>query len=373
MFRDDFLRHVEGGFDFTDKRILVVGGAGSIGSTVTEILFLTAPVALHVIDVNENALADLVRQIRSTIGYADTDFRTICFDPLHPSSDKLITENGPYDIILNFAAVKHVRSEKDPFTLARMFAVNVQLMRKLCYWAELTGAETLFSVSTDKAANPANLMGASKRLMEMVGFTWGGGRFSTARFANVAFSNGSLLKAFWDRLDRGQPLSAPSNIKRFFITHEEAARLCLLEALVGPKHTIAIPRAPGEIELTSFIDVARNVLASRGYEPLLCESEEEARATRPANGKWPCFFFESDTSGEKPFEEFIAEGEELIVSPFEEIGLIGKLIQPDAAALERVLAIDPITMSKEEVINRVADVVPGFDHVETGKNLDQRM
>lgn len=374
VFAVDWHRYTEH-FDLavSDRRILVVGGAGSIGSAVTEILFRTGPAVLHVLDVNENALADLVRQIRSTVGYATTDFRTICYDPLHPGSNQLIQQNGPYDIILNFAAVKHVRSEKDPFTLSRMFAVNVQLMHRLTQWAEATGAQTLFSVSTDKVANPANLMGASKRLMEMVGFTYGGGRFSTARFANVAFSNGSLLKAFWDRLDRGQPLSAPSNIKRFFITHEEAARLCLLEALAGPKGTIAIPRAPGEIELTSFVNVATNVLASRGYEPLLCESEEEARATKPSNGKWPCYFFESDTSGEKPFEEFIAEGEELVESPFEEISLIGKLVTPDPGALEAVLEIDPITMPKEEVVNRVADVVPEFHHIETGKNLDQRM
>lgn len=354
-------------------RVLVVGGAGSIGGTVSRLLFDLSPRSLHVVDINENALADLVRSVRSGSGYTTGDFQTICFDPLHPGAERFIEDLGPYDIILNFAAVKHVRSEKDAFTLSRMFAVNLQLMKRLCDWAQVCGAQTLFSVSTDKAANPANLMGASKRLMEMLGFAYGGGRFSTARFANVAFSNGSLLKAFWDRLDQGQPLSAPSNIKRFFITHEEAARLCLLEALIAPKGTIAIPRAPGEIELTSFVDVARNVLASQGYEPLLCESEEEARATKPANGKWPCYFFESDTSGEKPFEEFIAEGEELIDSPFDEIGLIGTLIEPNQAALERVLTIDPITMSKEEVINRVADVVPGFDHVETGKNLDQRM
>ncbi|MDA3950377.1 MAG: polysaccharide biosynthesis protein [Spirochaeta sp.] len=357
----------------SSSRVLVVGGAGSIGSSVVEILFSMVPRALHVVDVNENALADLVREVRSSVGYVDTDFRTICFDPLHPGADNLVKRNGPYDIILNFAAVKHVRSEKDPFTLSRMFAVNMQLMRRLATWAEIAQAETLFSVSTDKAANPANLMGASKRMMEMVGFTYGDGKFSSARFANVAFSNGSLLKAFWDRLDREQPLSAPSNIKRFFITHEEAAHLCLLEALAGPKGTIAIPRAPGEIELTSFVDVATNVLASRGYEPLICDSEEQARRTKPGNGKWPCYFFESDTSGEKPFEEFIAQGEELVDSPFEEISLIGKLIMPDHKALESVLNIDPITMPKEEVVNRVADVVPEFHHIETGKNLDQRM
>jgi len=355
------------------KRILVIGGAGSIGSTVVEILYGLQPNVLNVLDINENGLADLVRQIRSTVGYTATDLRTICFDPLHPEADRFFEQSGPYDIILNFAAVKHVRSEKDAFTLSRMFVVNVQLMRRLARWAEDGNADIIFSVSTDKAANPANLMGASKRLMEMVGFTYGGGRFSTARFANVAFSNGSLLKAFGDRITRGQPLSAPADVRRFFITHREAAHLCLLEALYGKKGTIAIPRAPGEIELTSFVDVATNVLAAHGYEPLRCDSEEEARSIPPSNGKWPCYFFTSDTSGEKPFEEFVASGETLTDSPFEEISLIGNAIRPDRTSLERVLEIDPISMSKHDVVSRVANVVPEFNHIETGKNLDQRM
>ncbi|MCF7939489.1 MAG: polysaccharide biosynthesis protein [Spirochaetales bacterium] len=354
-------------------RILVIGGAGSIGSTVVRILFDLAPKALHVLDVNENALADLVRSLRSSSGYTTEDFLTICYDPLHPDADQFIEAYGPYDIILNFAAVKHVRSEKDPFTLARMLAVNIHLTHRLTRWAKVSGAHTLFSVSTDKAANPANLMGASKRLMEMVGFLHAKDSFSTARFANVAFSNGSLLKAFYDRLEQGQPFSAPSNIKRFFITHQEAARLCLLEALTGPKHTVAIPRAPGEVELTSFVEVAENVLSSRGFKPLLCETEEEARSTTPPKGYWPCYFFESDTSGEKPFEEFIAENESLGESPFAEISLIHRLVEPPANALEAVLKLNPIYSTKEEIVNTIADVVPGFAHVEKGRNLDQRM
>jgi FlaA1/EpsC-like NDP-sugar epimerase len=374
VFSDDYEKHLPAIRSILSKaRVLVIGGAGSIGGTVVRILFDLAPQTLHVLDINENALADLVRGLRSASGYTTENFQTICFDPLHPGADRLVADLGPYDIILNFAAVKHVRSEKDPYTLSRMFAVNVQLMVRLCQWAEVTGAHTLFSVSTDKAANPANLMGASKRIMEMVGFTRGGGLFSTARFANVAFSNGSLLKAFWDRMDQEQPLSAPSNIKRFFITHEEAARLCLLEALVGPNHTVAIPRAPGEIELTSFVDVARNVLASRGFKPRICNSEEEARMTRRRGNEWPCYFFESDTSGEKPYEEFVAAGENVGVSPFKEISLINTLIQPDIATLNAVMEIDPMVMSKDEVLRRVAAVVPEFDHIETGKNLDQRM
>lgn len=374
VFESDYRRHASQiRAALAGARVLVIGGAGSIGRTVVRILFDLAPAALHVIDVNENALADLVRTIRSSAGYTTKNFRTMCFDPLDVVADRLIADLGPFDIILNFAAVKHVRSEKDPFTLSRMFSVNVKLMALISRWAEVTGAHTLFSVSTDKAANPANLMGASKRLMEMVGFSRGGGRFVAARFANVAFSNGSLLKAFWDRLDNEQPLSAPSDIKRFFITHEEAAHLCLLEALIGPKGTIAVPRAPGEIELTGFVDVARNVLASRGYEPLLCQSEEEARRIKPTNNRWPCYFFPSDTSGEKPYEEFVAAGEGLVESPFEELSLIGKRVEPQQTALEAILSVDPLSMDKNEVLRRVADIVPAFHHLETGKNLDQRM
>lgn len=374
VFEKDYKGHLpELSKKIQQSRIVVVGGAGSIGSTVVRILFDLQPKALHVVDINENGLADLVRSIRSESGYKTDDFLTICFDPLQTNGSSLIDEHGPYDVIFNFAAVKHVRSEKDPFTLSRMFDVNVRLMKLLTQWAETTRSHTLFSVSTDKAANPANLMGASKRLMEMTGFMYAQECFSTARFANVAFSNGSLLNAFWDRLNQGHPLSAPSNIRRFFITHEEAARLCILGAFVAPHGTISIPRAPGEIELTSFVDVATNVLKSRGYEPLFCESEEEARVTKPANGKWPCYFFESDTSGEKPFEEFIGDGEGLVETPFEEISLIGKLIRPGYSALDSVVQIDPLNMTKEEVVNRVADIVPGFSHVETGRNLDQRM
>ena len=355
------------------KRLLVVGGAGSIGSTVSEILFGMAPGKMHVVDVNENALADLVRQLRSTVGYVTADFQAICFDLLHPRGELLLDRNGPYDIILNFAAVKHVRSEKDPFTLSRMFAVNIKLMKVLAHWAEISHAETLFSVSTDKAANPVNLMGASKRIMELVGFSYGAGRFSTSRFANVAFSNGSLLKAVLDRIERGQPITAPVNIKRFFITNQEAARLCLISALAGPKESIAIPEAPNQVTLTSFTEVISNILASHGYKPLFCESEDEARSTKPSKTHWPCYFFESDTSGEKKFEEFVGDGEMIIDSPFEEISYVSRPKEVNSSALDAILKIDPIDMTKEEVALRTAEVIPMFCHVEKGKSLDERM
>ena len=374
VFRADFQKNLADIAQLvSSSRILVVGGAGSIGSTVVRMLFDLAPKALHVLDINENGLADLVRSLRSSSGYTTEDFQTICYDLLHPDANWLFENGRPYDVILNFAAVKHVRSEKDSFSLSRMFAVNVQLMRHLARWADLCAASTLFSVSTDKAANPANLMGASKNLMEMVSFVHGRGRFSTARFANVAFSNGSLLKAFWDRLDQGHPISAPSNIKRFFITHDEAAQLCLLAAFIAPKGTIAIPMADGEIELTSFVDVVTNILASRRLKPALCASEEEARATKPTARSWPCYFFESDTSGEKVFEEFVAEGEHLIDTPFSEISLVSRSIECERQVLESIVSMNPITMRKEELISRVARVVPAFSHVEKRKNLDQRM
>jgi UDP-N-acetylglucosamine 4,6-dehydratase len=357
----------------TNYRILIIGGAGSIGSEVVKILFDLSPKALHVLDINENSLADLVRIIRSSSGYVTNDFLTMCYNPLHPDSDELIKKLGPYDMIMNFAAVKHVRSEKDPFTLMRMFETNIHLMKKLTYWAELSKAKVLFSVSTDKAANPANLMGASKRLMEMTGFSFANEIFSSARFANVAFSNGSLLKAFYDRINSAQPISAPLNIKRFFITHKEAARLCLLEALVANNGTIAIPKAPGEIELTSFVDVATNVLKSKGFTPLFCTSEEEARTIKYSKKEWPCYFFESDTSGEKPFEEFIAKDEKLGKSSFEEINLITDLVIPGPKAIEEILRINPIRMPKEEIVGIINSIIPGFSHIEKGRNLDQRM
>lgn len=374
VFYDDYQNSLEHIADkVSSSRILVVGGAGSIGGTVVRMLFELAPKALHVLDINENGLADLVRNLRNSSGYTTRDFQTICYDLLHPSANRLFEAGRRYDVILNFAAIKHVRSEKDAFTLSRMFGVNVRLMHHLTQWADMYDVGTLFSVSTDKAANPANLMGASKRLMEMVGFAYGDGRFSSTRFANVAFSNGSLLKAFWSRLEHGHPISAPSNIKRFFITHEEAAHLCLLAAFTAPKGTIAIPSAGGELELTSFVDVAINVLASRGLKPSLCSTEEEARATKPTANRWPCYFFESDTSGEKEFEEFIGESEQLVDTPFTEISLIGKFVKCDKKVLESIMSEDPITIPKEELISRIGRVVPAFVHVERHKNLDQRM
>lgn len=374
VFADDFARHRQSlGENVRGARILVVGGAGSIGGTVVRLLFDLEPAALHVVDVNENALADLVRYLRSSRGYTTEDFRTFCFDPLHVDGSAFVNECGPYDAILNFAAVKHVRSEKDPFTLARMLDVNLRLISSLAEWRETCGARTLFSVSTDKAANPANIMGASKRVMEMIGFTNAAGHFSSARFANVAFSNGSLLHAFWDRIAMRQPISAPRNIERFFITHHEAALLCLLGAFVAPKGTVLIPAVPGEIQLTSFVNVARNVLASKGYEPLECETEEEARQAKPRDGLWPCYFFDSDTSGEKPYEEFIGEGEQLGASLFQEIALIDKSTETHSDQLQAVLDLDPVNVSKQDVVSLLSSVVPGFGHVETGRNLDQRM
>lgn len=355
------------------SRVLVIGGAGSIGAEVTRILFEIGPAALHVVDANENGLVDLVRSIRSSAGYATPDFRTICFDMTDPRAEGIFSHEGGYDAVLNFAAVKHVRSEKDRFSLARMMQVNVELMHRLCMWAENTGASRLFSVSTDKAANPVNLMGASKRIMESIGFAFGGGRFRTARFANVAFSNGSLLNSFYDRMDLLQPLSAPADVRRFFITHEEAARLCLLQTFLGPADTIAVPAAPGEVELTSFTEVVTAVLASRGFEPLVCATEDEARSTPPTETHWPCFFFNSDTTGEKQYEEFLAQGESCDESPFREISIIRNSPIPDTRLLNAVLALDPVEASQQTMLEHVAAVVPGFSHHETGRNLDQRM
>lgn len=326
VFESDYARSFDDiRLQVAGSRILVLGAAGSIGRSVARKIFALEPRALIVVDVNENGLADFVRDIRSSFHKPSTELSAICFDPLSGKADEFVNRYGPFDTILNFAAMKHVRSEKDPFTLSRMLAVNLRLMRLLVEWTELAEASALFSVSSDKAANPVSIMGASKRIMEIIGIALGNGRFSTARFANVAFSSGSLPKSFLDRLSRNQPISAPSNIRRFFITHDEAANLCLLSAFVAQRDSIAVPKVPEELQLTSFVEIAQNVLSLRDLRPILCRSEDEARSMEATQSGWPCYFFQSDTTGEKLFEEFVADGEIEIPSRLKRFASFGIL------------------------------------------------
>ena len=297
------------------SNFLVIGGAGSIGQAVTKEIFKRNPRLLHVVDISENNMVELVRDLRSTIGYIEGDFKTFAIDCGSIEFDALINSGVKYDYILNLSALKHVRSEKDPFTLMRMIDVNIINTRKTVHAGVDMDSRKYFCVSTDKAANPVNMMGASKRIMEMFLMDLGENiDISTARFANVAFSDGSLLHGFNQRIAKRQPISAPNDVKRYFVTSEESGQLCLLSCLLGENRDIFFPKLSESLHLIKFSDIAVNYLEFQGYEPVMCSSEDEARGKAEdliKQKKWPCYFFKSDTTGEKDFEEFYTEKEKL--------------------------------------------------------------
>jgi FlaA1/EpsC-like NDP-sugar epimerase len=286
---------------------LVIGGAGSIGQAVTKEIFKRNPKKLHVVDISENNMVELVRDIRSSYGYIDGDFQTFALDVGSVEYDAFIKADGQYDYVLNLSALKHVRSEKDPFTLMRMIDVNILNTEKTLLQSIANKSKKYFCVSTDKAANPVNMMGASKRIMEMFLMRKSLDiNISTARFANVAFSDGSLLHGFNQRIQKKQPIVAPQDIKRYFVTPKESGELCLMSCIFGENRDIFFPKLSEALHLISFAEIAVKYLKQIGYEPYLCSTEDEARIlaeTLPGKGKWPCLFTDSDTTGEKDFEE----------------------------------------------------------------------
>ena len=364
------------------SRFLVIGGAGSIGQAVTREIFKRQPKALHVVDISENNMVELVRDIRSTLGYIDGDFRTFAIDCGSREFAALMAAGQGYDYVLNLSALKHVRSEKDPFTLMRLVEVNVLNTISTIAQAQAGGARKYFAVSTDKAANPVNMMGASKRIMEM--FLMRASLelpISTARFANVAFSDGSLLHGFNQRFAKRQPISAPNDVRRYFVTPQESGELCLSSCLLGGNRDIFFPKLSEELDLTRFSDIAVRYLESLGFEPHECGSEDEARgraAELIAAKKWPVYFFASDTTGEKDFEEFYTDAETLDMERFGNIGVILNEPEFDDARLGHFLTrIEEIrgggVWDKPEIVELFNYMIPGFQHKETGKYLDGRM
>lgn len=314
LFADDVGRHeVELQKIVSSSKFLVLGGAGSIGQAVTKEIFKRNPLKLHVVDISENNMVELVRDIRSSFGYIDGDFQTFALDIGSVEYDAFIDADGQYDYVLNLSALKHVRSEKDAYTLMRMVSVNILNTEKTLHQSIVNGAKKYFCVSTDKAANPVNMMGASKRIMEM--FLMRRSLeidISTARFANVAFSDGSLLHGFNQRIQKNQPIVAPRDIKRYFVTPKESGELCLMSCIYGENRDIFFPRLSEELHLITFAKIAVKYLQQIGYEPHVCDSEAEARelvCSLPQQGKWPCLFSDSDTTGEKDFEEFFTQNE----------------------------------------------------------------
>ncbi|AEF86950.1 polysaccharide biosynthesis protein CapD [Treponema primitia ZAS-2] len=383
LFLQDIMAHEpEVSTIVASSRFLVIGGAGSIGSAVIREIFKRNPKLLHVVDISENNLVELVRDIRSSLGYIKGDFTTFAIDCGSDIFDAFIKNGQGYDYILNLSALKHVRSEKEPYTLMRMIDVNIFNTDKNIQQAKEIESKKYFCVSTDKAANPVNMMGASKRIMEM--FLMRRSLelpVSTARFANVAFSDGSLLYGFNRRIEKEQPLSAPNDVRRYFITPQEAGELCLMSCLLGENRDIFFPKLDNNLNLITFSEIAGRYLENIGYEPVQCSTEEEARqrvTEFKKQKKYPVFFFKSDTTGEKYFEEFYTEKEILDMDRFKSIGIIENAPIYDDHKLNMFSEEISVwrrrgTWSRLELIDLFNQMIPEFNHQETGKFLDGRM
>jgi len=361
---------------------LVIGGAGSIGQAVVKEIFKRNPKKLHVVDISENNLTELVRDIRSSFGYIEGDFKTYALDIGSIEYDAFIKSDGKYDYVLNLSALKHVRSEEDPFTLMRMIDVNVFNTDKTIRQSIENGTKKYFCVSTDKAANPVNMMGASKRIMEMFLMRRSLDiNISTARFANVAFSDGSLLHGFNQRIEKRQPIAAPSDIKRYFVTPQESGELCLMSCIFGENRDIFFPKLSEALHLMSFSDIAIKYLKDKGFEPYPCNTEDEARElikTLPEQGKWPCLFTKSDTTGEKDFEEFYTDKEVLDMDRFKNLGVIKNEPEYNETQLNnfedtiRQLKFS-MNWDKKSIVNEFFKMIPKFGYHDNGKYLDGKM
>ena len=366
----------------SSSSFLVIGGAGSIGQAVTKEIFKRNPKKLHVVDISENNMVELVRDIRSSLGYIDGEFKTFALDVGSINYDAFIKADGKYDFVLNLSALKHVRSEKDPYTLMRMIDVNIFNTDKTLQQSIDNGVKKYFCVSTDKAANPVNMMGASKRIMESFVHRKSEDIIvSMARFANVAFSDGSLLHGFNQRIQKKQPIVAPNDIKRYFVTPKESGELCLMSCIFGENRDIFFPKLSEDLHLISFSDIAIKYLENLGYEPYLCQDEDEARLlveTLPKEGKYPCLFTSSDTTGEKDFEEFFTENEILDMERFNNLGVIKNEALYDNELLnsfeENIKKLqNSLFWTKDDIVEEFFKIIPDFKHKETGKYLDGKM
>lgn len=365
------------------KSILVIGGAGSIGSSFIKAILPFKPASLVVVDTNENALAELTRDLRSTKGmYVPDDYITYPMDFASPVFEKMFRKRGGFDIVGNFSAHKHVRSEKDIYSVEALLQNNVLHAKLLLDLLAEFPLEEYFCVSTDKAANPVNIMGASKRIMEDVIFSYSD-KFpvKTARFANVAFSNGSLPAGFLARIAKLQPLSAPSDVKRYFVSPEESGQICMLACMLGNNREIFFPKLR-DAQMMRFDTIATNLLHEHGFEVLECASDEEAinkaEALKEGSKLYPVHYSGSDTSGEKPYEEFFTDEESVDMERLQALGVITGKQVTDKKKVE--VLFDKLSAefakedtSKESIIKIMQEYLPNFEHIETGKSLDSKM
>ncbi len=401
LFQDDVEANADAISEaISGKRILVTGAAGSIGSSTVRQIVRYKPAFLAAIDLSENNLVELVRDLRGRTGLTVGDsLRTYTIDFGSTLADRFIGAIGPFDLVLHFAAMKHVRSERDIYSLARLIQTNVLQVDRFLSTLKQNSPCDVFAVSTDKACAPASLMDASKRLMEQV-VLWHGqhsgslignasgdrpslSRVACTRFANVAFSDGSLLAGFLFRIRKSQPLAGPNDVRRYFITEEEAGQICLLTAALAENGQIFVPRLDPESDLKTFDQIAEIVLNDCGYEPCWYNSDDAARNNMErdlARGAYPCFFSASDTSGEKEFEEFIGPGEVLTSSPFASVNVIGRTPVVDSRVLKEVM--DDLTTAtafsdpgkgKKYIVELLFRAVPTLRHVERDRDLDRKM
>lgn len=364
------------------KSVLVIGGAGSIGSSFIKAMLPFKPGTLVVVDTNENALAELTRDIRSTNGLnVPEDYITYPMDFASQVFRKLFINRNGFDIVANFSAHKHVRSEKDIYSVEALIRNNLINAKTLLDVLEEYPPETYFCVSTDKAANPVNIMGASKRIMEDLIFSYSNSfPVKTARFANVAFSNGSLPDGFMSRISKLQPLSAPLDVKRFFVSPEESGQICMLSCILGDNRNIYFPKLE-EVQMMTFDSIAQSLLEEMGYQVLKCSTEDEAIKEsvflREGSVKYPVYFSESDTSGEKAFEEFYTTAEKIDMSRFISLGVIVDKEIPDKEKINQlILSLDDAFnegTNKAGIVTLLKNYLPNFVHIEKGKSLDSKM
>lgn len=366
-----------------NKSLLVIGGAGSIGSSFIKAMLPFKPLKLVVIDLNENGLAELTRDLRSTYNmYVPEEYRTYTLNLADPIFERIFREEKGFDIVANFSAHKHVRSEKDKYSVQALIENNLIRAKRLLDLLVEYPPMHFFCVSTDKAANPVNIMGASKRVMEDMIMAYSS-RFkvTTARFANVAFSNGSLLAGFVDRIMKKQPLVAPCDVRRYFVSPEESGQICMLACILGQNGEIFFPKLEEE-KMITFSSICDKFLETLGYDKKECATDDEAKKfMNDISGDskvYPVVYFKSDTTGEKNYEEFYVPGEKLNVERFSSLGVIENVEKRSMNELitffEKLEDIfHESDFTKAEIVSAIKDFLPNFEHMEKGKCLDQKM
>ena len=374
------------------KSVCVIGGAGSIGSSFIKAILRFEPKSVVVVDLNENGLAELVRDVRSTYGlYVPDDFRCYTLNFADPIFERIFREEKGFDIVANFSAHKHVRSEKDRYSVQALIENNDIKAKKLMDLLTVYPPKHFFCVSTDKAANPVNIMGASKRIMEDLVMAYNKYfKVTTARFANVAFSNGSLPDGWLHRMQKQQPLAAPSDVRRYFVSPEESGQICMLACILGRQGEVFFPKL-GEEQMLTFSSICDRFVAAQGLKKDPCSSDEEAkqkaaalvyfdsqRSTLNFKQKYPTVYFKSDTTGEKAYEEFYVPGEQIDMSRFQSLGVVEQTSRHDMeevnaffSRLESIFRKDDFT--KAQVVDAIKEFIPNFEHEEKGRNLDQKM